>query len=105
MMCSCIGLQNFVCIHACAVLYVTLVCGGNFRLTAITQLTHHGMLFVPIGYTFGAGMFEMNEPKGGSPYGSGTFAGDGTRMPSELELKQAFYQGRYTAEIVKKLKQ
>ncbi|KAG0581542.1 hypothetical protein M758_4G257500 [Ceratodon purpureus] len=74
-------------------------------LTAITQLTHHGMLFVPIGYTFGAGMFEMNEPKGGSPYGSGTFAGDGTRMPSELELKQAFHQGKYTAEIVKKLKQ
>jgi NAD(P)H dehydrogenase (quinone) len=73
-------------------------------LTAITQLTHHGMLFVPIGYTFGAGMFEMNEAKGGSPYGSGTFAGDGTRTPSELELKQAFHQGKYTAEIVKKLK-
>ena len=34
-------------------------CGMYARLTAITQLVHHGMLFVPIGYTFGAGMFEM----------------------------------------------
>jgi NAD(P)H dehydrogenase (quinone) len=73
-------------------------------LTAITQLTHHGMIFVPIGYTFGAGMFEMNEVKGGSPYGSGTFAGDGTRQPTKTELAQAFHQGKYTAEIVKKLK-
>ncbi|GFP83940.1 probable NAD(P)H dehydrogenase (quinone) fqr1-like 1 [Phtheirospermum japonicum] len=38
-------------------------------LTAITQLTHHGMIFVPIGYTFGAGMSEMEKIKGGSPYG------------------------------------
>ncbi|KAG0620955.1 hypothetical protein M758_4G257500 [Ceratodon purpureus] len=105
MMNFCIGLQMLFYFLACVVLHVTLLCDGNFRLTAITQLTHHGMLFVPIGYTFGAGMFEMNEPKGGSPYGSGTFAGDGTRMPSELELKQAFHQGKYTAEIVKKLKQ
>lgn len=74
-------------------------------LTAITQLTHHGIIFVPIGYTFGAGMFELGEVKGGSPYGSGTFAGDGTRQPSKIELEQAFHQGKYTAEIVKKLKQ
>ncbi|KAM3366637.1 hypothetical protein ACQJBY_015804 [Aegilops geniculata] len=37
-------------------------------LTAVTQLTHHGMLFVPVGYTHGAGMFGMDEVKGGSPY-------------------------------------
>jgi NAD(P)H dehydrogenase (quinone) len=73
-------------------------------LTAITQLVHHGMVFVPIGYTFGAGMFEMENVKGGSPYGSGTFAGDGTRQPSELELQQAFHQGKYFAGIAKKLK-
>ncbi|KAH6764614.1 Quinone reductase family protein [Perilla frutescens var. hirtella] len=74
-------------------------------LTAITQLTHHGMIFVPIGYTFGAGMFEMEKIKGGSPYGSGTFAGDGTRQPSEIELEQALHQGKYFAGITKKLKQ
>jgi NAD(P)H dehydrogenase (quinone) len=62
------------------------------------------MLFVPLGYTFGSGMFEMGEVKGGSPYGAGTFAGDGTRQPTELELQQAFYQGKYIAEIAKKLK-
>ncbi|KAL5976128.1 hypothetical protein ACLOJK_020458 [Asimina triloba] len=73
-------------------------------LTAITQLTHHGMIFVPIGYTFGAGMFEMEKVKGGSPYGAGTFAGDGARQPSELELGQAFHQGKYFAGIAKKFK-
>ncbi|KAG8365426.1 hypothetical protein BUALT_Bualt18G0103700 [Buddleja alternifolia] len=57
-------------------------------LTAITQLTHHGMIFVPIRYTFGAGMFEMEQIKGGSPYGAGTYAGDGSR--------QAFHQGKHT---------
>ncbi|XP_010256587.1 PREDICTED: probable NAD(P)H dehydrogenase (quinone) FQR1-like 3 [Nelumbo nucifera] len=73
-------------------------------LTAITQLAHHGMIYVPLGYTFGSGMFEMNEVKGGSSYGAGTFAGDGSRQPTELELQQAFYQGKYVSEIAKKLK-
>ncbi|MCO5569964.1 hypothetical protein L7F22_023678 [Adiantum nelumboides] len=73
-------------------------------LTAITQLAHHGMIFVPIGYTFGPGMFEMEQVKGGSPYGAGTFAGDGSRLPTKLELEQAFYQGKYIAGISKKLK-
>ncbi|WOG89909.1 hypothetical protein DCAR_0209149 [Daucus carota subsp. sativus] len=73
-------------------------------LTAITQLVHHGMIFVPIGYTFGAGMSEMENIKGGSPYGAGTYAGDGSRQPSELELAQAFHQGKYIAGITKKLK-
>lgn len=62
------------------------------------------MIFVPLGYTFGSGMFEMNEVKGGSSYGSGTFAADGSREPTELELKQAFHQGKYVAEIARKLK-
>ncbi|KAF7827462.1 putative NAD(P)H dehydrogenase (quinone) FQR1-like 3 [Senna tora] len=73
-------------------------------LTAITQLAHHGMIFVPLGYTFGSGMFEMEEVKGGSSYGAGTFAADGSRHPTQLELQQAFYQGKYIAEIAKKLK-
>ncbi|PKI72948.1 hypothetical protein CRG98_006648, partial [Punica granatum] len=54
-------------------------------LTAITQLTHHGMIFVPIGYTFGAGMSEIQQPKGGTPYGAGTFAGDG--QPKSRKVK------------------
>ncbi|TMW80491.1 hypothetical protein EJD97_019213 [Solanum chilense] len=65
-----------------------------YKLTAITQLVHHGMLFVPTGYSFGAG----------SPYGSETFTGDGSRQPTQLELEQAFHQGKYIATITKKLK-
>ncbi|KAK2447137.1 NAD(P)H dehydrogenase (quinone) fqr1 [Trifolium repens] len=72
--------------------------------TSIPQLVHHGMLYVPIGYTFGAGMFEMEKVKGGSPYGSGTFGEHGIGEPSELELAQAFHQGKYLAGIAKKLK-
>ena len=74
-------------------------------LTAVTQLVHHGMLFVPLGYTFGAAMFGVDEVRGGSPYGAGTFAGaDGSRTPSEAELAIARHQGTYFAGIAKKLK-
>lgn len=71
--------------------------------TAITQLAHHGMLFVPVGYTFGAGMFKLDEIRGGSPYGAGTYAGDGTRLPTETELSLAEHQGKYIAGIVQRL--
>lgn len=71
--------------------------------TAITQLAHHGMLFVPIGYTFGAGMFKMDSIRGGSPYGAGVFAGDGSREPSDMELALAEHQGKYMAAVVKRL--
>jgi len=80
-------------------------CGIYDRLSAVTQLAHHGMIFVPIGYTFGRGMFEMNEVKGGSPYGAGTYTGDGSRQPTALELEQAFHQGKYIANIAKKFKE
>nr|GLL26342.1 probable NAD(P)H dehydrogenase (quinone) FQR1-like 2 [Ipomoea trifida] len=71
--------------------------------TAITQLAHHGMLFVPIGYTFGAGMFKMDSIRGGTPYGAGVFAGDGSREPTETELALAEHQGRYMAAVTKRL--
>ena len=73
-------------------------------LTAITQLTHHGMIYVPVGYTGGANMFILDAVKGGSPYGAGTLAGDGSRQPSQVELEQAFHQGQYTAKLAVKLK-
>lgn len=50
-------------------------------------------------------MFEMDEIRGGSPYGAGVFAGDGTRQASEAELALAEYQGKYMASVVKKLVQ
>jgi len=85
--------------HVTKLLLATL-----FRLTAITQLTHHGMVFVPVGYTFGAKLFGMDQVQGGSPYGAGTFAADGSRWPSEVELEHAFHQGKYFAGIAKRLK-
>ncbi|KAL0912104.1 hypothetical protein M5K25_018054 [Dendrobium thyrsiflorum] len=89
------------------IFYSTASQGGGQEttaLTAITQLVHHGMIFVPVGYTAGPGMFEIEKVKGGSPYGSGTLAGDGTRLPTELELQLAFHQGKYFAGITKKFK-
>jgi len=73
-------------------------------LTTVTQLTHHGMIFVPIGYG-NPSLFNMDEVHGGSPYGAGTFAGgDGSRQPTQLELGIAAYQGKYFAGVVNALK-
>eukprot|EP00472_Partenskyella_glossopodia_P012050 CAMPEP_0197518802 /NCGR_PEP_ID=MMETSP1318-20131121/4042_1 /TAXON_ID=552666 /ORGANISM="Partenskyella glossopodia, Strain RCC365" /LENGTH=209 /DNA_ID=CAMNT_0043069425 /DNA_START=86 /DNA_END=715 /DNA_ORIENTATION=+ len=71
-------------------------------LTFITQLTHHGMMFVPIGYGCQK-LTDLTEVHGGSPYGAGTLAGgDGSRKPSKLELEIAEYQGSYMAKVAKK---
>ncbi|KAI8470509.1 MAG: flavoprotein-like protein, partial [Monoraphidium minutum] len=73
-------------------------------MTALTQLVHHGMIFVPPGYSFGAGMFALDVPKGGSPWGASTLAGpDGSRSPTEPELDFAKHQGKHLAEVAKKL--
>ncbi len=81
--------------------------GGGMEttaLTAVTQLAHHGMVFVPTGYSFGAKLFDTTEVRGGSAYGSGAFAGaDGSRQPSATELEFAEHQGKYTAGVVLKL--
>ena len=72
-------------------------------LTFVTQLTHHGMLFVPMGYSTPL-IFDLTELHGGSPYGSGTIAaGDGSRQPSEHEKKVAVHHGEHFGKIVAKL--
>ena len=72
-------------------------------LTFVTQLTHHGMLFVPMGYSTPL-LFDLTELHGGSPYGSGTIAaGDGSRQPSEHEKKVAVHHGEHFGKIVAKL--
>jgi NAD(P)H dehydrogenase (quinone) len=69
-----------------------------------TTLLHHGMIIVGLPYSE-AGLANMNEITGGSPYGAATLAGgDGSRQPSENELALARAQGRRVAEIAKKLK-
>eukprot|EP00850_Spirogloea_muscicola_P009895 SM000056S18013 [mRNA] locus=s56:722098:723425:- [translate_table: standard] len=72
-------------------------------MTAISQLCHHGMLYVPVGYTLGAQMFSL-DVHGGSPYGAGTFAGDGSRTPLPEELALATHQGKLMATVARKLK-
>ena len=72
--------------------------------TSITQLSHHGMIFVPVGYNFGPELFDVNEIRGGSPYGAGTYSGDGNRLPTDLELRIAKHQGEYMAKFVKRIK-
>ena len=61
------------------------------------------MVFVPLGYSFGAELFTMDELRGGSPYGSGTYSGNGSRQPSELEIKIAKSQGESFAKFLKRL--
>jgi NAD(P)H dehydrogenase (quinone) len=73
-------------------------------MTAVTQLTHHGMIYVPIGYS-DPSLFNMDEIHGGSPWGAGTFAGPkGDRQPSALELGVAEHQGKYFTGVATALK-
>jgi len=74
--------------------------GGGQETTIINSLstlTHHGIIFVPLGYskTF-AQLANLSEVRGGSPWGAGTFAGvDGSRSPSALELELGKLQGEH----------
>lgn len=64
---------------------------------------HHGMAVVGLPYSF-AGQLGTEEVKGGSPYGATTITnGDGSRMPSEIELEGARFQGAHVAKIAAKL--
>ncbi len=73
-------------------------------LTFLTQLTHHGMVFVPMGYSTPL-LLDLNEIHGGSPYGAGTFAGvDGSRQPSEMEQTMARQHGKHFAGVARALK-
>lgn len=80
--------------------------GGNEStiLTTIPTLLHHGMIYVGLPYS-APGLTDVDEVRGGSPYGAGTIAGaDGSRQPSEKELSLARFQGKHVAEITAKLK-
>lgn len=76
--------------------------GGNE--TTITSfwntLAHHGMLIVPVDYAGAPTLFDTSELRGGSPYGASTYASsDGSRQPSEKELRIARYQGEKVARL------
>jgi len=82
--------------------------GGGQESTAIaalSTLTHHGIIYVPLGYakTFPQ-LTQLNEIRGGSPWGAGTFAAaDGSRQPSELELELATIQGEQFGHAISKV--
>jgi NAD(P)H dehydrogenase (quinone) len=90
--------------------------GGAFTSTAtqhggqeatlfsiITNLLHFGLTIVGLDYGF-QGQMGVDEVKGGSPYGATTVSdGDGSRLPSAVELDGARYQGRRIAELANKI--
>jgi NAD(P)H dehydrogenase (quinone) len=88
------------------IFFSTATQGGGQETTAFTSvtfLTHQGLTFVPLGYRSPL-MFSMDEIHGGSPWGSGTFAGpDGSRQPTDMELSVAKVQGESFAQVAKKL--
>ena len=73
-------------------------------LNALSTLVHHGIVFVPVGYGGASSMLSnVEEVRGGSPWGAGTFSGsDNSRQPSALELQLATYQGRNFYSAIKK---
>ena len=73
--------------------------GGGQETTlrsALSYLTHHGIVYVPLGYKdVFAELGNVEEIHGGSPWGAGTLAGaDGSRTPSTLELRVGEIQGK-----------
>jgi NAD(P)H dehydrogenase (quinone) len=72
-------------------------------LTFHVTLLHLGMVIVGLPYSEKR-QSRMDEITGGSPYGASTIVGgDGSRQPSENELKMARYQGRHVTRIAKKI--
>ncbi len=70
-----------------------------------STLLHLGMIIVGVPYS-AAGLVNMMEITGGTPYGATTLAAsDGSRMPSQNELEIATFQGRHVADITRRLTQ
>ena len=68
-----------------------------------STLLHQGMVIVGVPYSCQE-LMNMGEITGGSPYGGGTLSGpDGSRRPTENEMKIARFQGAHVAKIAKKL--
>jgi NAD(P)H dehydrogenase (quinone) len=71
--------------------------------TFLTTLTHHGGVYVPLGYQH-KNLSINTEVIGGSPYGAGTISNpDGKRVPSVLELEIAEFQGENFGKFLAQL--
>lgn len=72
-------------------------------MSLITNLMHYGMTIASFPFSF-AGLSEINEVTGGTPYGASTIAGpDGSRAVSQNELNGAEFFGKHVADITNKL--
>ncbi|MGC2777883.1 MAG: NAD(P)H:quinone oxidoreductase [Bradyrhizobium sp.] len=66
-------------------------------------LMHLGFVVIGLPYTF-KGQLGITQAQGVTPYGATTIAGgDGSRLPSAVELEAARYQGRHVAGIALRL--
>ena len=73
-------------------------------LTFVPVLMHLGFVIAGLPYSF-QGQMGHAEVMGNSPYGASTVAGgDGSRLPSKLDLEGARFQGKHIAEIASKLR-
>ncbi|ETO14497.1 hypothetical protein RFI_22857 [Reticulomyxa filosa] len=109
------------------IFFSTSTLGGGQEttaLTTLTALTHHGLLFVPLGYTT-PDLMNLSEVHGGrfvtllktfsfffvgkeretllltAPYGAGTLSGtDGKRQPSDLEKRVARHHGAHVGHVI-----
>ncbi|WWD09895.1 NAD(P)H:quinone oxidoreductase, type IV [Kwoniella europaea PYCC6329] len=68
--------------------------------TTFPFFAHHGLVYVPIGYSNPL-VGEIGSVQGGSPYGASTVvASDGHLQPTENDLAVAEHQGRYFSNFV-----
>ncbi|KAL7424174.1 hypothetical protein Q5752_001760 [Cryptotrichosporon argae] len=69
-------------------------------LTTFPFFAHHGLVYVPIGFSQSF-LTGLDQAAGGSAYGVSTnTGGDGSKMPLEGELELAEFQGKYFADFV-----
>ena len=72
-------------------------------MNCMSFFAHQGMVFIPLGY-IDPKAFSYEEIHGGSPWGSGTYAGpDGSRQPTSMELSIAENHGRHFAKLTAKI--
>lgn len=78
--------------------------GNETTITSFwNTLAHQGMVIVGVPYAIEE-MNDISEVRGGGPYGAATFAApDGSRQPSEKELRVARFQGKHVAQIAARL--
>ena len=75
----------------------------SVAMNCMSFFAHQGMVFIPLGY-IDPKVFSYEEIHGGSPWGSGTYAGpDGSRQPTSMELSIAENHGRHFAKLTAKI--